>query len=428
MKRAIMIGVMLAMSGIRAWADDLTIDGNLTVTSNLTVQGQVVGINASGITNGILSAAVLPTNGTWNARAMVISNAQFVAVTNFSGENLANGSVTAAKLQQNVVLTNVNADMLDGQHATNFATAEQGAKADSALQSNGNGSLLIGITAAQVGALSATGGVVQGRLDINGPLKGDNAAWGQDLNPTNISFDLDWYAHGQSQHGMLDYDWYQDPNHPFGSMSLGYGGGWHEGAAGASQWGYAEGGKFKITQWSMGAMQRGHVYGSALMYMGPGARGAEQAGLLCYQSTASNSAIAAVQLFSFDNASIPQHALTTPDGAASILLGAGVSSNRNAIVAGDGQASHGNGSITAGGGFYGNGSNLTGITAAQVEGALTQEQADQRYLAAVGGAVSSLAVTNLSVSGTVTLTAEALMYIPPQGDLAMGAFTNGPAQ
>lgn len=53
-------------------------------------------------------------------------------------------------------------------------------------------------------------------------------------------------------------------------------------------------------------------------------------------------------------------------GSASIGLGEVNVSHHNAIVAGDGQVSHGNGSITAGGGFYGPGTGLTDITPAQV--------------------------------------------------------------
>jgi hypothetical protein len=56
-------------------------------------------------------------------------------------------------------------------------------------------------------------------------------------------------------------------------------------------------------------------------------------------------------------------------------MGAGTASNRYSIVAGDGQESHGDGSITAGGGFYGDISGTTGLTPAQV--------------AAAGGALAS---------------------------------------
>jgi hypothetical protein len=43
-----------------------------------------------------------------------------------------------------------------------------------------------------------------------------------------------------------------------------------------------------------------------------------------------------------------------------------VVSNKQSIVAGDGQQSHGDATITAGGGFYGSGANLTGITPEQI--------------------------------------------------------------
>lgn len=53
-------------------------------------------------------------------------------------------------------------------------------------------------------------------------------------------------------------------------------------------------------------------------------------------------------------------------GAASIGLGACRVWHNNAIVAGSGQESHGDGTITAGGGFYGPGTGLTNLTPAQI--------------------------------------------------------------
>ena len=72
------------------------------------------------------------------------------------------------------------------------------------------------------------------------------------------------------------------------------------------------------------------------------------------------------------NLSVGQKALITSVGNASLLLGAGTVSNSQAIVVGDGNVSHGLRSVTAdsfwgmGSGFHGDGSGLTGITAAQV--------------------------------------------------------------
>ena len=94
--------------------------------------------------------------------------------------------------------------------------------------------------------------------------------------------------------------------------------------------------------------------------IGASAYGAMQRGYIDDDSSsyATNLGRGAIQLF--DILEITSgNPLTTVDDDASLLLGAGTASNRNAIVAGDGQESHGDGSITAGGGFWGNGSGLT---------------------------------------------------------------------
>jgi len=98
-----------------------------------------------------------------------------------------------------------------------------------------------------------------------------------------------------------------------------------------------------------------------------------------------------VQLLDLTNG---QSAVTTADGDGSILLGAGTASNRYAIVAGDDQVSHGDGSITAGGGFWGDAAGLTGITAAQV-GAVSNNAAG---VAAPGGLHAGQAEIELPVT------------------------------
>lgn len=356
--------ILLLVSACVAWearAGDLEVDGNVTVLSNLTVQGSVTGLNASGITNGVLPAAVMPTNGTWNAGGVVISNA---SIANLQGGDLAEGSVTGVKLATNAVITSKIADaaVTAAKIAANTITGAQIVQ----------GALLGGVNTDMVdGRHAADFALADEPLAFlkDGSRLGDNSCWGKGMNPGDYPPSYAWYNYGQVQHGFVDYDDYQDPARPFGFMRMGQTSmeaqpqepHSNTGAAGSSQWGYAEGGRFFITRHSFGAMQRGHVYGSALMYMGNEASGAEQAGYLASQSTASNMAPASLQLFCFENRLSPQHALTTVEGAASILLGAGVSSNRNAIVAGDGQASHGDGSITAGGGFHGDGSFLVGV-------------------------------------------------------------------
>ena len=137
-----------------------------------------------------------------------------------------------------------------------------------------------------------------------------------------------------------------------GAQQLGYNAGTMRingslgGSLGSQQIGYNDG-TMLIDYDVMGGMQRGKNYGGS-MTINAGSHGASQIGFLDATSSATNSGVGALQLFELTS----QNALTTSDGDGSILLGAGVASNRYAIVAGDNQISHGNESITAGGGFW----------------------------------------------------------------------------
>ena len=84
-------------------ATNLTIVGgtvsNLTVTGSLTGNGSgltnipstaLTGLNAGQLTNGILSTAVLPTNGVWNAGTLTVTN------LNLAGVSLGTNYLTTA--------------------------------------------------------------------------------------------------------------------------------------------------------------------------------------------------------------------------------------------------------------------------------------------------------------------------------------------
>lgn len=118
-------------------------------------------------------------------------------------------------------------------------------------------------------------------------------------------------------------------------------------AYGALQNGYNDGIQI-IDVYGYGAIQSGLNQGSQTI--GYAAVGASQRGSIIANAAATNNGVGAMQLFDLTSG---QKALTTAGGDASILIGAGTASNKNAIVAGDGEVSHGDGSITAGGGFYG---------------------------------------------------------------------------
>jgi len=126
-------------------------------------------------------------------------------------------------------------------------------------------------------------------------------------------------------------------------------------AYGAEQAGQEGFGGIELGEYAYGAQQRGQFDGSA--GIGSGAAGGAQYGYVEALCWATNSGKGAIQLLYIAE---EKWALTTSDGHASLLLGPGTVSNKYAVVAGDGQESHGDGSITAGGGFYGAADGLTG--------------------------------------------------------------------
>jgi len=112
-------------------------------------------------------------------------------------------------------------------------------------------------------------------------------------------------------------------------------------AHGARQAGYNSGGTNTIGNSAAGSQQGGSNY-QGTNSIGEFAYGAQQFGYN-YQASAINNAIGALQLY---NLGTGQQALTTEDAHGSILLGAGTTSNKYSIVAGDGEVSRGVGSIS----------------------------------------------------------------------------------
>jgi hypothetical protein len=133
-----------------------------------------------------------------------------------------------------------------------------------------------------------------------------------------------------------------------------------ERAFGAIQHGWNDGSIQLIGMDSAGARQSGYNLGSQVI--GNNVSGASQQGFVAALATATNNGVGAMQLLELFNG---ENALTTAGGASSLLLGAGIVSNKNAIVAGNGGHSHGDGSITATGGFHGNATSATVVTGNQ---------------------------------------------------------------
>ena len=214
-------------------------------------------------------------------------------------------------------------------------------------------------------------------------------------------------------------------------------------------------------------------YGLNMTNIASTAYGASQHGYVALNATATNNGIGSVQLIN-----LASNQVARMTGHASIGLGASTVTNDQAIVAGDGLASHGNGTVTARG-FYGDGSGLTNLNfsgaveansvttdkltsnAVTTEKLLNSSVTGQKIAAGsiVGGhlaegavtsttiadgavAVAKLAINdNLSMGGnrvtnlsapvadgdavTKAFLRAALSALPPQGDLSMGSFTNG---
>ncbi len=182
------------------------------------------------------------------------------------------------------------------------------------------------------------------------------------------------YAIGASQHGGNYYIQIIGTN-AYGASQRGYNNGTQsigEWAVSASQMSYNDSVQ-SIGEWSIGALQCGYNSGSQIIgnsaigavqigynngtqAIGGEAHGAEQLGYLEYSSFATNNGIGSIQLLNLTNS---QTALIT--GSASIGLGACRVTNNQAIVAGDGLTSRGDGTVTAVR-FFGDGSGLTNLT------------------------------------------------------------------
>ena len=184
-----------------------------------------------------------------------------------------------------------------------------------------------------------------------------------------------------------------------GSSQLGHNSGWQlidTAAFGASQQGFNESnGVQKIAATAYGAEQRGYNAGSLLnagkgasqhaynlgtmAIASVGAYGSEQRGYVAAGASATNLGRGSIQLLSLTNAQVAR--IT---GNASIGLGACTVTHDQSLVAGDGLASRGNGTVTAYG-FYGDGRGLTNLSLAPYVGKnLTWDPASKKLNAAAG--------------------------------------------
>lgn len=157
-----------------------------------------------------------------------------------------------------------------------------------------------------------------------------------------------------------------------------------------------------------------------------------QIGSLGGNSSAHNAGVASLQLFRLTNT---QSSTIADGGDASILIGAGVASNKNTITVGDGQESHGDGSISAAsfwengtnilelagvgsgfpleadgdlagysltnGFFVGDGSGLTGVVASVTNGVSSVNGLDGAVILDVGG-INALATNENTLTITAT--------------------------
>jgi hypothetical protein len=279
--------------------------------------------------------------------------------------------------------------------------------------------VLAGNTATNIGDLSIAGRVLHGVGLIVANID-TNASGAQQSGYNSATMTIGEYAMGAHQSGrnvgtMKIDDWaigaQQDVQNG-GTMSIG---GYAVGARQAGE--NAIGCAMSIGASAMGAQQSGRNAGT--MAIGSESHGAMQRlfvassgyeratiGNLCYgasqfgyvfQAYATNDAIGAMQLL---NLSAGQTATITADGSASLGIGACVVSNKNSIVAGDGQQSHGAGSVTAGGGFWVNDTPVvTNYAATPFDAAVTTDNTSPITVTSYFGHAYSRTFTS---TGTIT--------------------------
>lgn len=188
-----------------------------------------------------------------------------------------------------------------------------------------------------------------GYFKADGSVLGDLSAWGFGISTANI----DSSSRGASLHvkndnvpgtvsiGTESHGAVIHGNNYAGSMTIG------DYSFGAAQFGQAYVGNMVIGDSAIGAVQYGACLGAGQMYNG--AIGAGQFGnIFGASASATNLGYGSLQLFYLQN---NEHAYMS--GHASLSLGANTVTNNESIVVGDGEQSHGDGSITAKS-FWGN--------------------------------------------------------------------------
>ncbi len=362
----------LAGASCRVIAGDLTVDGSLYVSNNLTVYGDGSVVSNLSV-SGTISQGGSSLDGTY---------------VNVSGDTMT-GSLIVPSLTNN------------GAYASGDGRMVLGSGLSVVTISN------TAFGACQMGKTEATGtNIIRGNA-CGAVQRGFNG--GTLYGPGAGLMIMDANCYGAQQNLFVkNLATAVISNGAFGAVQMGN----FEGASavvtmgnnsyGAIQAGYVWEGVSYIGSWGIGCMQFGmNNHGRMIM---PGNQGSMQLGVVTYAG-ATNEGNGSVQLL---NLSSGQGALMK--GNASLGLGACTVTDDNAIVAGDSQVSHGNGSITAVK-FYGDGSGLSNLTV----------PTNAPYVNKSGDTMTGALTlqTNLTVNGTTLLA-----YIPQGGDIPMGVFTN----
>ncbi len=342
--------------------NDLVVDGNLIVSNNFTGYGH--GSIASNLSvGGTISQGGSSLDSTY---------------VNAAGDTMT-GGLTVPSLTNSGTYSSGNGRMALG---SGLSVANIGSTSYGAQQAGEDSGTSMCIGGNAVGAVQR--GINYGTMEISA----DSHAAQQNLLVNGGSAAIASGCFGAIQMGDVEGE--------EATVSMG------NNSYGAIQAGYIWDGVSYIDSWGVGCVQMGMNYGGRMIMPGP--QGAMQLGVVT-SAGATNQGCGSIQLL---NLSSGQSALMT--GNASLGLGACNVTNNNAIVAGDSQVSHGNGTITAAG-FYGSGAGLTDLNISS----------DTNFLRTTGGTVTGPVAlqTNLSVSGVTTLA-----YIPCQGDISMGVYTN----
>ena len=331
-KSSVMLMVSCLLAGVSGVAGDLTVEGSLNVTSNLTA-GSISATNAAVGSLAVSGGAVI--NGPIQGNGSGLTNVPGSALVPGSvGTNRAVTSEWNAWGDERYLRTgfaNASDLFLDG--AGRIVAGWGLSVANISDTAYGASQLGFNVTVQNVGPYAF--GAVQRGWNKGSQLIMQDACGAVQSGGNGGEQTIGFGSMGAEQQGRNS-----------GTQSIDYF------SCGASQVGENYG--VQVILWdAKGAEQRGFNFGTQII--GPEAYGAAQRGYVSVSACATNSGAGSLQLLNLADSQLAIMA-----GSASVGLGACRVTDDQAVVAGDGQVSHGRGTVTAVG-FFGDGSGLTNL-------------------------------------------------------------------